>query len=57
MNSNVNASIKESIINFLGEESLSSDICQGLVQDLISGRLDDDDFDGSILSQFRETSL
>lgn len=57
MHSNVNASVQQSFINLLGEQTLASNICQRLPQDLVTSGLDDDDFQGTLLSELWEVGL
>ena len=40
---NVDAALQQSIIDLLGEQSLAADVCQRLVQDLVTRGLDDAD--------------
>ena len=57
VDSNVDAAIKESIVNLLGEQALASDVGQRLVQDLVAGGLDDLDLKSALLGQLREVLL
>ena len=42
MYSNVNVSTKQSVINLLCEQPFATNVGQGLVQDLVTSRFDDD---------------
>lgn len=57
MHCNVNAAIKQGIINFLGEETFSTDVGERLVEDLVTSGLDDDDLEGAFLVQVGESRL
>jgi hypothetical protein len=54
MDSNVNATVKKGVVDFLGEEAFSSNICEWLVEDLVSSGFDDDDFQGTFFIEFWE---
>jgi hypothetical protein len=54
---NVDAAVQESLIDLLCEQALASNVCQGLAQDLVTCGLDDDDLQGTLLSQLREVCL
>ena len=57
VDSNVNAPVKESIIDLLGEEALAANVGERLVQDLVAGRLDNLDLKSTLLSKLREVGL
>lgn len=57
MNGNVDATVQKGVVNFLGEEAFSSNICQWLVEDLISSGFNDDDFQGTFFIEFWEGRL
>lgn len=54
---NVNASIKQGLVNLLGEQALATNVSQGLAQDLVTGGLDDDDLKGTLLGKLWEVGL
>ena len=43
MNSNVDAPVEQSVVDFFGEESLPTDVGEGLAEDLVARGLDDAD--------------
>ena len=57
MHGNVNLAAQQSIIDLLGEQTLATNIGQGLVENLVAGGLDDDNLDSALLSQLREVLL
>jgi hypothetical protein len=57
VDSNIYAAIHESIVDLLGEEPFPSDVCQGLVQDLVPCSLDDHYLQGALLLQLRKFCL
>jgi len=51
---NVNTAIKESLVDFLREESLAPNIGKSLAENLVARRLDDADLEGALLRKLRE---
>jgi hypothetical protein len=54
---NVDAAIQQGVIDLLGEQTLATDVSQGNVQNLVTGSLDDDNLQSTLLSQLGEASL
>ena len=57
MHSDVNATIEQSVVDFLGEQTLATDVREGLVENLVTRRLDNDNLQCTFLAELRETSL
>ena len=55
--SNVDAAFEKGIINLLGEQPLPANVCQWLIQDLVTGGLDDADLQGALFLEVWEGSL
>lgn len=57
MDSNVNPTVHQSIINFLGEQSLATNVCQRLIQYFVAGGLNDDDLESPVFAELGELRL
>lgn len=54
---NVNLVAQQRIVNLLGEQALASNVCERLVQNLVTSGLDNADLDGTLSSEVREVCL
>lgn len=57
VDSNVDLARQQGVVNLLGEQTLATNIGQGLVEDLVARRLDNDNLQGTLLSQLGEVLL
>lgn len=53
MNSNVNTTLQQRVVNFLSEQALATNVCQRLAENLVASRLDDHDIQCVFFLQLR----
>lgn len=53
----INTAVEQSLVDLLGEKALAADVCEGLVENLIARRLDNDNLECTLLLELGEASL
>lgn len=54
---NVHFVAEQSVVNLLGEQALAPNVCQRLVQDLVTSGLDDADLNGTLSLELGKVGL
>lgn len=51
MHTDVYTSIQQCVVNLTGEQALSTNVCERLIENFVASRLDDDDFNGTVFTK------
>lgn len=57
MDGDVDPALEQGVVQLAGEQALAADVRQGLVQHLVTGGLDDDDLQGTLVAKVGELGL